>query len=140
MNYSKLAEELMESMIRVRKLSLNKQLDNVSFGERKILAYLHYHNNGATSGELSEKLDLTTPRVASTLKSLEKKAFIKRVQDPSDKRVVIVTVTKEGREFVKREREEAQTALSYLLQELGEEDSKDFTRIMKRIATIKESR
>ncbi|CAG9606883.1 MarR family winged helix-turn-helix transcriptional regulator [Pseudoneobacillus rhizosphaerae] len=136
MDYKALANELFQNMIRTRKKSFYKKVDEVSHGERKILGYLTYGKNKVTSGELSEYLDLSTPRVASALNSLSKKGFIKRKKDEQDKRVVIVNITESGKSFVKEEHEEAMGALEKILEKLGEQDAREFVRITKRIQEI----
>jgi MarR family transcriptional regulator, organic hydroperoxide resistance regulator len=136
MDYKALANELFQNMIRTRKKSFYKKVDEVSHGERKILGYLTYGKNKVTSGELSEYLDLSTPRVASALNSLSKKGFIKRKKDEQDKRVVIVNITESGKSFVKEEHEEAMGALEKILEKLGEQDAREFVRITKKIQEI----
>jgi MarR family transcriptional regulator, organic hydroperoxide resistance regulator len=136
MDYKALANELFQNMIRTRKKSFHKKVDEMSHGERKILGYLTYGKNRVTSGELSEYLDLSTPRVASALNSLSKKGFIKRKKDEQDKRVVIVHITESGKSFVKEEHEEAKGALEKILEELGEQDAREFVRITKKIQEI----
>lgn len=136
MDYKVLANELFQNMIRTRKKSFHKKVDEMSHGERKILAYLTYGKNRVTSGELSEYLDLSTPRVASALNSLSKKGFIKRKKDEQDKRVVIVNITEPGKSFVKEEHEEAMGALEKILEKLGEQDAREFVRITKKIQEI----
>lgn len=136
MDYNGLANELFQNMIKTRKKSFHKKVDEISHGERKILGYLTFRKNGVTSGELSEHLDLSTPRVASALNSLSKKSFIERNKDEKDKRIVIVNITEQGKSFVMEEHEEAMAVLEKILEKLGEQDAKEFVRITKRIQEI----
>ena len=134
MDYKALANELVSSMTKSPKMPFQKKVDDLSQGERRILGYLtFFKNGGASSGELSEKLFLSTPRVASALKSLSKKGFIERNRDENDKRIVIVTITEAGKSFMREEHEKAVSMLEKTLQKLGEEDAKEFVRIIKRI-------
>jgi MarR family transcriptional regulator, organic hydroperoxide resistance regulator len=134
MDYKVLAHELVSNMTKSPKMPFQKKVDDLSQGERRILGYLtFFKNGGASSGELSEKLFLTTPRVASALKSLSKKGFIERNRDENDKRIVIVTITDAGKNFVMEEHEEAISMLEKTLQKLGEKDAKEFVRIINRI-------
>ncbi|OLS40984.1 MarR family winged helix-turn-helix transcriptional regulator [Bacillus sp. MRMR6] len=136
MDYRLLANELFQSMIRAPKMPFQKKVDDISHGERKILGYLTFGKNGATSGELSEHLDLSTPRVASALNSLSKKGFIERNRDTADKRIVIVTITEPGRSFMLEEHEQAMRMMEKTLRKLGEHDANEFVRIIKRITEI----
>lgn len=134
MDYRALANELVNNMTKSPKMPFQKKVDDLSQGEKRILGYLtFFKNEGASSGELSEKLFLSTPRVASALKSLSKKGFIERNRDENDKRIVIVTITEAGKSFMREEQEKAVSMLEKTLQKLGEEDAKEFVRIIKRI-------
>jgi len=76
---------------------------------------------------------MTTSRIAAVLGSLEKKAMILRRMDESDKRRVLVTLTKAGSTFCQQRREDAARDMAALLEHLGEEDAAHFVRIMKRV-------
>jgi MarR family transcriptional regulator, organic hydroperoxide resistance regulator len=140
MDFKVLAGELFQDMIQTRKQAFHKKVDDLSLGERKILGYLTFGKNAVTSGVLSEHLHLSTPRVASALNSLSKKGYIERNKDHQDKRIVIVTITESGKNFVKEEHEEAMGILEEILQKLGEQDAKEFVRIIKRIKQITNER
>ncbi len=132
MDYKALANELVRNMTKSPKMPFQKKVDDLSQGERRILGYLtFFKNGGASSGELSEKLFLSTPRVASALKSLSKKGFIERNRDENDKRMVIVTITEAGKSFMMEEHEKAISMLEKTLEKLGEKDAKEFVRIIK---------
>lgn len=134
MDYRALANELISNMTKNPKMPFQKKVDDLSHGERRILGYLtFFKNGGASSGELSEKLFLSTPRVASALNSLSKKGFIERNRDENDKRIVIVMITDAGKSFMMEEHEEALSMLERTLQKLGEKDAMEFVRIIKRI-------
>ncbi len=137
MDYQKLANELFMDMIKTPKAPFQKKIDDISHGERRLLGQLTCEENGMTSGELSEKLELSTPRVASALNSLSKKGFIERHRDENDKRIVIVKITEAGRNFVQEEHEEAVAMVEQTLKLLGEKDAKEFARIIKRIREIR---
>jgi len=136
MDYKELAEDLLRNMTRTAKMPFQKKVEDISHGEKKILGFLAFAKRSATSGELSEALYLTTPRVASALNSLSKKGFIQRSRDANDKRIVIVTITEEGTHFMEEERKEALSMIEQTLEKLGEQDAKEFVRILKRITDI----
>jgi len=136
MDYRALANELFLHMVKTRKRPFQKKVDDLSHGERRILGYLTFEKNEVTSGELSENLNLSTPRVASALNSLSKKGFIERNRDVKDKRMVIVSITETGRHFVQEEHEDAMKMIEKTLKKLGEHDATEFVRIIKRIRDI----
>jgi MarR family transcriptional regulator, organic hydroperoxide resistance regulator len=136
MDYKALAEELFHIMTRTAKLPFQKKVDDLSHGERRILGYLTFGKNGVPSGDLSENLDLTTPRVASALNSLAKKGYIERNRDENDKRMVIVSITESGKSFMMEEYNKLISMMQQTLQKLGENDSLELIRIIKRIKEI----
>ncbi|WP_045522090.1 MarR family winged helix-turn-helix transcriptional regulator [Neobacillus niacini] len=136
MDYKLLAEELFHILTRTAKLPFQKKVDDLSHGERRILGYLTFGKNGVPSGDLSDKLDLTTPRVASALNSLAKKGFIERNKDEIDKRMVIVTITEPGKSFIMEEYNKLISMMQQTLQKLGEKDAQELIRIIKRIKEI----
>lgn len=136
MDYKALAEELFHVMTRTAKLPFQKKVDDLSHGERKILGYLTFGKNGVPSGDLSEKLDLTTPRVASALNSLAKKGYIERNRDENDKRMVIVSITESGKSYMLEEYNNLILMMQQTLEKLGEKDALEFIRIIKRIQEI----
>ncbi|MEW9052871.1 MAG: MarR family winged helix-turn-helix transcriptional regulator [Neobacillus sp.] len=139
MDYRTLANELISNMTKNPKMAFQKKVDDLSHGERRILGYFtFFKNDGASSGELSEKLFLSTPRVAAALNSLSKKGFIERNRDENDKRIVIVTITDAGKRFMLEEHEEAISMLEKSLEKLGEKDAKEFVRILTRILEFTE--
>jgi MarR family transcriptional regulator, organic hydroperoxide resistance regulator len=136
MNYKLLAEELFHIMTRTAKLPFQKKVDDLSHGERRILGYLTFGKNGVPSGDLSDKLDLTTPRVASALNSLAKKGYIERNRDENDKRMVIVSITEAGKSFMMEEYNKLISMMQQTLERLGENDAQELIRIIKRIKEI----
>lgn len=137
MNYRELAIELFVNMRKIAKMPIQKKIGEISHGEMRILGHLISENDGVSAGELSEKLDLTTPRVASALNSLAKKGFIERSRNPIDKRIVIVNITAVGKKIMLERREEAISMAEMFLEKLGEKDATELIRIMKRINEIK---
>jgi len=133
MDYKSLAEEMFHIMSRTAKMPFQKKVDDLSHGERRILGYLTFEKNEVPSGDLSEKLGLTTPRVASALNGLAKKGYIERKRDENDKRMVIVSITESGKSFIMEEYNKLITMLQHRLESLGEHDALELVRILKRI-------
>lgn len=103
-------------------------------GEMGILMYLYHERDGMLSGELSKALTLSTGRVATALKGLERKGYIVRRPDPTDKRRVAVFIQEKGTAFILAKQEKMLQRLEQRLRRLGEEDAKEFVRIVKRIS------
>lgn len=136
MDYAALALDLMRVM-----LGNKPPFDEprrISHGEIGILACLldktkAKGQSGISSGELSRILGVSTGRMAIALKSLERKGYITRCTDPADKRRVVVAITEAGTEHVSQMYRHVLNRLASTLERLGEQDAKEFVRIVKRI-------
>ena len=131
-NYTKLAEDLFEFMARCPKIPMQEPQE-FTRGEIGILVYLHFNSDSVTSGDLSESLSVSTGRVATALKGLEKKGFIIRRTDLSDKRRVNVLITEAGRKLVRDKHQLGIEKMVKALQKLDEEEAIEFVRLVKKI-------
>ena len=84
-------------------------------------------------------LEMTTSRVAAVLNSLEKKGLIERCADAADRRRVLVALTERGGALCARKKEAARKRLAAVFERLGQEDTDQFIRLIRRIAQISES-
>ena len=133
MYYKQLAKEFFDFMVKTKAGPLGPpDPKDYSQGEMGILLYLTFHNDGVTSGQLSDVLHVSTGRVASALKSLEKKELIIRRSDDVDKRRVNVYITDKGRQSTLEKHEEAIEQMEKSLKKLGEEDARIFIELSKR--------
>jgi DNA-binding MarR family transcriptional regulator len=137
MDYRALAAELFEWRTKAQHSPFRGIPQETSHGEMGILIYLLAHHDGASAGDLSKWMRITTGRVATALKSLEKKKYIQRRSDESDKRKVLVYVTDAGKAFAHERYEEALSGMEKILSMLGEDDAREFVRISKRIMKCK---
>ena len=101
-----------------------------------ILFYLNSIQDGATAGDICNYLQVTTGRIASALNSLEKKNFIQRKAHEKDKRKVKVCITYYGRDYVLQNYDNGIVISRNVLENLGEEDTKEFIRIVKKLMDI----
>lgn len=76
-------------------------------GESGVLLYLYHTGRPMFPGELTEKLGLTTGRIANILRSLERSELVVRTPDGLDKRRVLVALTPAGEEAAERRNAEA---------------------------------
>ena len=78
----------------------------------------------------------STARIAVVLNTLEKKGYITRAIDPSDRRRVLVSLTPAGAEYIQGVRRQLRQRMRVLLEELGEADAKEYLRITERMLSI----
>ncbi len=134
-----IAELLFEELrIGASTSSLSDILNDFNRGEVGVLSYLTFDKEISTPGELSDKLCVTTARIASILNSLENKGFIKRKIDELDKRKTLVTITSKGKELVLSTKNEIINKIIKVIKEIGIEELKSYTLTALKIRKVLE--
>ena len=108
-------------------------------GEGYLLALLYAEGRPIYSGELKRLTGLTTGRIANILKQLEGKSYITRTPQGSDRRRIAVALTDSGRERIEAELDEMKRSHARLLEYLGEKDSEEFIRLIKKALSFWEA-
>ena len=133
MNYANLANELLGVRANLLLVPASQQLSQMVKGEMFVLNYLVTHETIIHPKELSEKMAVTTARIASLLNHMEEKKLICRYPDPNDSRQIVVVLTQEGKEEIQQIRAKVISYVSAMLEELGPEDAVAYIRIQKKI-------
>lgn len=136
MNDKELATKLLKDLWDNRPNRFNNFLDESNKGEFGLLNYIYFETKEVSAGMLSEKLKVSTARIASILNSLEAKKLIKRKIGTDDKRKVVVEITTEGKEIIKKYQEEVVNKVSYIISRIGQEKVKQYFDIMLEINSI----
>lgn len=136
MNDKELATKLLKDLWDNRPNRFNNFLDEFNKGEFGLLNYIYFETKEVSAGMLSEKLKVSTARIASILNSLESKKLIKRKIGTDDKRKVVVEITTEGKEIIKKYQEEVVNKVSYIISRIGQEKAKQYFDIMLEINSI----
>ncbi len=136
MNDKELATKLLKDLWNNRPNRFNNFLDEFNKGEFGLLNYIYFETKEVSAGILSEKLKVSTARIASILNSLEAKKLIKRKMGTDDKRKVVVEITTEGKEIIKKYQEEVVNKVSYIISKIGQEKAKQYFDIMLEINSI----
>lgn len=134
--YVSLAEEIMEIFDRRKHGMPHEEISAAMRGEMAVLRLLAMENRALTAGEISRMLHMTTSRIAAVLGALDKKALIVRSTDAQDKRRVQVTLTTKGLAICQRKKQAALKNISHALSQLGEQDAKEFVRLMRRMNDV----
>ena len=135
MDYMKLANELIDVQELLIQVPARQKLTKMARGELFVLNYLAYHGSNIHPKELSEKMAVSTARIASLLNHLEQKKLIQRQVDPQDNRQIIVLLTQLGRQESYRVRSELLPDIAAMLEKLGPEDAESLIRIEQKIWT-----
>ena len=136
MNTNKLGESLWT--IHIENMRVLDQIVEASRtrGENGMLLYLYHVGRPMFPGELTEKLGLTTGRIANILKELEKSGLVVRTPDALDKRRVQVALTRQGEEAARAQNEEAVRYHAMLLSLLSEDEARQFLEMLQRMTSV----
>lgn len=134
MDYTNLAREFMEIMNQMRKCNIHKPISDSMHGEIFVLLYISKHEYNVIPSEISNEVGISTARVAATLNSLEKKGMITRKIDVNDRRRILVEMTPSGREQIENHFKMIMKITTNMLSYLGENDAKEYVRILRRLA------
>ena len=135
MDYAALANELLSVRANLLQVPASQYLSHMVKGEMFVLNYLVTHENVIHPKELSEKMAVTTARIASLLNHMEEKNLIGRYTDANDSRQVVVFLTEQGKRQIQEVRARVIDYVSGMLEELGPEDAEAYIRIQKKIWT-----
>ena len=136
MDYSNLANELLEKMHSFRRAKPQKSIDESLQGEAFVLHYLAQHGEGVLPGEISNEMRVSSARIAQTLNNIEKKGWITRQIDTNDRRRILVNLTPEGKTAAEKHHQAISNLAIKILSMLGEHDAKEYVRIMGRLAEL----
>ncbi|MGM9881832.1 MAG: MarR family winged helix-turn-helix transcriptional regulator [Bacilli bacterium] len=136
MNYEKIAEILFQELRSINSASLIEVLNEFNRGEIGVLNYLVFDKDEVSAGELSEKLNVSTARIASILNSLENKEYIKRKEDNLDKRKTLVIVTTKGKDLVTSAKKEIINKIKKVIEEVGYDEIRDYLKTALKIRNV----
>ncbi len=139
MSTALLAKEILEILGRMDKHSILSKRNFLLKGEDLFLATLDEIGGISTPSRLSEYTDFTPARLSAIIKALEGKGYIIRQQDELDKRCSIIEITEKGAEYSKHLKATAFRSSLEIIDKLGERDSAEFLRLMKRLFEIMEN-
>jgi DNA-binding MarR family transcriptional regulator len=91
--------------------------------------------NGLKASELSNRLQVTPAAVTHLINDLEKAGQVERVSDPADRRFVLLRPTAAGLQLMQVANVQFLEILKGLIEFLGEDDSREFIRLMSSAMT-----
>ena len=133
MDFHELAKELLQLRIQSIQEPASRLLSDMARGESFVLNCLLMHGMKAHPKELSKDMAVSTARIAALLNHMEEKGLFTRQDDPNDNRQVIVSLTPEGNRAIGLKRGEAVESVARMLEHLGEEDAREYLRILRKI-------
>ena len=139
MSTALLAREILETLSNMEKRSVLTKRKFLLKGEDLFLVVLSEAGGMSTPSKMAEYTDFTPARLSAIIKALENKGFILRQQDEVDKRCTIIETTEKGSEHSRQLKEAAINNSLEIIEKLGEKDSLEFLRLMKRLFDIMEN-
>ena len=133
MYYQTLANELLHIRMNLLQVPASQKLSVILRGELFVLNYLYNHEDGIHPKELSEKLSVSTARIASLLNHMEEKHLVVRETDPADSRQVLVRLTPDGLDAIRRCLSDVLANVERMLEGLGPDDAREYIRIQEKI-------
>ena len=85
--------------------------------------------------DIEKEMGVSSARIAKIINSLEAKNLIERETNKNDRWRTIVTLTEKGRKFESLKKDRMDFAIITMFELIGEEDSKNFVRIVEKIET-----
>jgi DNA-binding MarR family transcriptional regulator len=135
LNKEDLAQQVMLSFANMRKRHTNYHSKaHTKRSEMAILSMLklRHAKNGLKITEIGRLLHLPPSAITPVVDGLEKKGMVTRQNSPEDRRIVLVSLTKKGREFFDNKQKFFFEKSLRLVEYLGEEDSKEFIRLFNK--------
>lgn len=113
-------------------------LDELHKGMGYLMGLLAEADGVVYAGDIARRMDVSTARIAVLLNRMEKNGFIRREPSAEDARKTVVTLTKSGRTWIEKTREQALDRTELLLERVGSEDVWEFIRLSQKIKTAME--
>lgn len=129
MGFADEAFDELAGMMRGRS-AMQEKLQHAGQGEPFVMRFLSMREV-ATPSQLAHALNSSTGRISAVLSQLEKKGFITRETDPSDRRNVLVRLTDAGRKQVEFFRDEMHRDVRQVFERMGEEHTRQFVALLK---------
>ncbi|HZK34910.1 MAG TPA: MarR family transcriptional regulator [Bacillota bacterium] len=136
MNYTELAKRFLHNSHQFKSYGHHQKIEESMQGEIFVLFYVSRQNNFTLPSEIGAEMNISSARVAAILNNLEKKGLITRQIDKSDRRKIIVELTKKGSEKAEKHNQTVISLTAQMLESLGEQDAKELVRITGRLAEL----
>lgn len=133
MYFETLAYKLLNVRAKMLQVPVHQEISKIMRGELFVLYYLKEHDEIVHPKELSEKLAVSTARIARLLKRMEEEKLIVRIADAHDSRQVNVQLTEQGSKEIDIVRKKVLEHTTRMLESLGPDDAKEYIRIQERI-------
>ncbi len=139
---SQLAFELQSVVGKFRRTIIsNHDCSKLKSAAKQIIFWICELKNGkpVTISEIANKIGVTLAAVTHQINALEKQGLLKRLSGDVDRRLVMVRLTEKGNMQVEKLKKEFAEKTRILTGFLGEDDTKDLIRLVKKMSKYRES-
>lgn len=132
-----LSRDLFQLFKRLPHLKLNVQsIQGLTNSEHELLVVLRFNTSREktmlSASEITDLLHITPAGGTHLFNPLQKAGYIKRMQDPRDRRITLIGLTEKGIEITNALLEDIHEQFGGLVDFLGEEDSRTLIRLAKK--------
>lgn len=113
-----------------------RRIDETNAGIGAVLHYLYDTGTPVTAGNVSERLDVSTARVAVLLKKMAAKGLIEKTSDKKDARITVVRLSEQGKETVVKIRRDMYRQINQVIDKVGMDRLLNFIEISAEIKAI----
>jgi len=133
-----LTQDLYRLIKRLPHLRLNVEpIDGLTKSEHELLVVLRMNINGdrtmLSASEITNLLQITPAGGTHLFNPLIKAGYLRRMQDPRDRRIALIGLTKRGMETTDTLLAAVQGQITGLIDYLGEADSRLFIRLLSQV-------
>lgn len=102
------------------------RLNETQAGIGAVLKLLCQEKRALTAGEISERMQVSSARIAVLLKKMEAKNLVVRSKDASDRRITVVSLSDNGQNVVRQIEAEVYRQVEQLIDRIGMERLREF--------------
>ncbi|MFO8072020.1 MAG: MarR family transcriptional regulator [Polyangia bacterium] len=129
-------EEIAQDLMRrLDLLSGSKVQEDISYGQYKVLSVIH--NHGPISvGNLGRQVGSAQSTTSEMVARLTKSGLVNKVRGPYDGRVVMVELTDQGRQLMRRRRKRVRESYQSLFDKLSVSEKQGFIDSIKTLSEL----
>lgn len=106
-----------------------KPLDDTTAGVNCVMRMLYREKQPLSAGQISERMGVSSARVAVLLRKMDSKGLILREESPKDARKSMISLTYEGKKKAEEMNEERISVFQGIINRLGREKTEQFIQL-----------
>ncbi len=124
---------------RISSVMKEEVLADITTDQYYVLRFI-YQNDPCTSSRLAEQFEVNRSAITAMTNRFTDKGYIRRIADPDDRRVIMLSVTEEGKRVVENGEEKIRKFVESYMQELDKDEIEQFIGIYEKVAEAMRNR